>query len=718
MDLPDTSNSESPLQPNVAKGGAPPDPATVRGPATHSADTAVNREVQAGGNVNARAIGASGGGWGWLIRLTVGGGIALVVVVLSLALLGIAQRTGWLAADASSGTASVATSAQGTKRYICPMMCTPPLAQPGRCPVCGMELVEATSDAKGDGISIHIQPAARRLAGIQTAEAVEGEATRTIRTIGSIDFDQSQMATIAAYIDGRIEKMFADYVGVKVAEGDDLATLYSPQLYSAQAEFVAALESRIGGSRLNLNNTDLAEMAREKLSELGMSAVQMEHLQRSRTPQSRIRIASPQAGTVIDKLVVEGDYVKTGQTIFRIADLRAVWLMLDLFPDDAAHVRFGQRVAAEVQSLPGEIFMGRVAFIDPTVDPKTRTVRVRVEILNIEGKLRPGEYATARIEVPVVYSEKIYDPLLSGKYISPMHPQIIRDEPGDCPICGMDLISTEELGFSPEPVPEQRVVKVPRDAVLLAGDQGVVYVETDPGRFEVRRVTVGPMTQDEAVILEGLEPGEIVATHGNFLIDSQMQLSGNPSLLDPSRAPRFAAGPIQLPERDPLLLDGEAATNFDRAYQAYFQIQASLAGDTLPASEAVTALVESLQRLENLSDVPDAARLAFSRARRNALKLDTSLEQARPAFRTVSHALLSAATHARGTATADSLVHYYCPMVPGGGGDWMQPGGELVNPYWGAEMYNCGTVVGDMAVSAGNSDRANPPATQEPTHAH
>ena len=153
----------------------------------------------------------------------------------------------------------------------------------------------------------------------------------------------------------------------KVNEGDDLALIYSPQLYTAQTEFVTSLESN-SSSRFSVGNSDLREMARENLSELGMTQDQIESLSTSRKPESRIRIKSPQSGTVIEKSAVEGDYVKTGQKLLQIADLTSVWMMLDLFPDDAANVRFGQQVEAEIQSMPGEVFTGRVAFIDPTVN--------------------------------------------------------------------------------------------------------------------------------------------------------------------------------------------------------------------------------------------------------------------------------------------------------------------------------------------------------------
>ncbi len=638
----------------------------------------------------------------WLMRIGVQAATVAIVAGLVFFLLGVAQRTNWLTADGFSSNAGKAandTEVNEAKRYICPMMCTPPSTEPGRCPVCAMELVEAVGGGGGDGISVTIEPSARRLVGIQTAISKLGEVNRTIRTIGTIDFDESRLSTISAYVDGRLEKMYANYAGVKVSEADDLALLYSPQLYTAQAEFISSMNNDGKVGRFQVTGDDLNKMARENLAELGMTQEQIDQLSASGKPMSRIRIKSPQSGTVIEKSAVEGDYVKTGQMLYRVADLSSVWLMLDLFPDDASAIRFGQQVEAEIQSMPGEVFTGRVAFIDPTVNPSTRTVRVRVEVLNFDGKLRPGDYATARVTVPAILVDEVYDPALANKYISPMHPQVIRDEPGMCPLCDMDLVPTSQLGFAAEPLPAQQVVTVPRDAVLLAGENSVIYVETQPGRFEIRRVTVGPMNRNEAIIVEGLSAGETVATGGNFLIDSQMQLAGNPSLIDPTRAPSYSPGPLELPERVPVLLATEAGKQFDRTYEAYFEIQRAMAADQSPPPLSLNTLIDGLHRLEMLAEVPDEVQRNCAEARRAATRMDGSLERAREAYRGVSHAMLRAATVARGPKTAVSLTHYYCPMVPGGGGDWMQPGGALRNPYWGSEMLTCGEVVRDMAMA-------------------
>ncbi len=645
-----------------------------------------------------------GGGMKWLMRTFAQAVIVVTAAGIVFLLLGIAQRSKWLTADGFSSDKGKAVAEAGGgvgERYICPMMCTPASTEAGRCPVCAMELVQATGGGGGDGISVTIEASARRLVGIQTAMATMGEVNRTIRTIGSIDFDESKLSTISAYIDGRLEKMYANYAGVKVNEGDDLALIYSPQLYTAQTEFITSMNSDGKIGRFQISGGDLNKMARENLAELGMTPGQIDQLGQSGKPMSRIRIKSPQSGTVIEKSAVEGDYVKTGQKLYRVADLSSVWLMLDLFPDDASAVRFGQQVEAEIKSVPGEVFTGRVAFIDPTVNAMTRTVRVRVEIMNFDGKLRPGDYATARVTVPAIPLDQVYDPALANKYISPMHPQVIRDEPGKCPLCDMDLVPTSQLGFAANPLPKQQVVSVPRDAVLLAGENSVVYVETEPGRFEIRRVTVGPMNRKAAVIVEGLSAGETVATGGNFLIDSQMQLAGNPSLMDPTIAPSYSPGPLELPDTIPVILATDAGKTLDRTYDAYFEIQFAMSADQTPPAVTLNTLIAGLRELEMSAEVPDDAQRQFAIARRSVSRMDGSLETAREAYRGVSHAMLKAATVARGPKTAVKLAHYYCPMVPGGGGDWMQPGGKLQNPYWGSEMLTCGEVVRDMAMPVG-----------------
>lgn len=428
----------------------------------------------------------------WWIKLFVQPLLLLLVGAALIAGLGVAQKSGWISAGGGM-TAHVAASGGESTRYICPMMCTPPQAEPGRCPVCAMELVPATSSSgQTDSRSVQIDPVARRLANIHTAAVKAMPLERTIRAVGELSYNEGSLKTIAAYVDGRLDRLYADYTGAVVAKGDHLALLYSPLLYSAQVEFLLAKksleESRSASLRRVVDSNDnLYQSAKQRLVELGMTEEQIAELERSDKANSRLHLCAPISGTVIEKLAVEGQYVEVGQAIYHLADLSTVWLMLELFPQDAAAIRDGQEVEAEMHSLPGRQFTGRVAFLDPTVDPKKRTVGVRVVIPNEEGLLRVGDYAKATIRAPLSVA-------------------------GDS------------------------VLVVPRSAVLSNGGHSVVYVETERGRFEIRHVTVGATSGNQVAVLDGLNEGEQVATAGSFLIDSQMQLAGNPSLIDPLKA--------------------------------------------------------------------------------------------------------------------------------------------------------------------------------------
>ncbi len=424
-------------------------------------------------------------------------------------------------------------------------MCTPPRMAPGRCPVCGMELVAATSgNLESDGRSVQIDAVARRIANISTVAVKAEPLRRKIRAVGQLRYNEGTLKTIAAYVDGRLDRLYADYTGVVVKQGDHLALVYAPQLYSAQVELLVAGRARqqdrsvalVAGS---VSGPNLYESARQRLMEFGMTRAQIEELEKTGEANSRMHLSAPISGTVIEKLAVEGQYLKTGQAIYRLADLSTVWLMLEMFPEDAAAVRYGQIVEAEVDSLPGQKVTGRVAFVDPEVDPQTRTVGVRVVVANEDGKWRVGDYAKATVTVRLDRlgrpQAEVFDPELADKWISPRHPHVIESAPGKCRLCGVDLVPATRFGYARQPVTEDQALIVPRSAVLMAGKHSVLYVETEPGRFEIRRVVLGPYSEDGIAILKGVEEGEQVAVSGNFLIDSQMQLAGNPSLIDPTK---------------------------------------------------------------------------------------------------------------------------------------------------------------------------------------
>ena len=479
----------------------------------------------------------------WWVRLLVQPALFLLCGALLIAGLGVVQRMGFI--TAGGGGHSHGSALSKAIKYICPMMCTPPQSEPGRCPVCAMELVPATSDgSKSDPRAVHIDPAARRIANIQTATVQSLPLTHTIHSVGELGYDEGNLKTLSAYVDGRIEELYADFTGVEVKQGDHLAYVYSPLLYSSQVELLLskkAFENSRSATipRVIQTNQNLYKSSKQKLIELGMTMSQIEEIEKTGVANSRMHLCAPISGTVIKKQAIEGQYVKEGQVIYQLADLSSLWLILELFPEDAAAIRYGQKVEATIQSLPDETITGRVAFIDPQVDPQTRTVGVRIVIPNPQGQLRVGDYARATISLPAgskAKSGSIYDPELADCWICPRHPHVITKASGKCPLTGQDLVPTSQYGYVSQSFAESEAITVPRDAVLMAGEHSVLYVETKPGRFEIRNVVLGPTCGEQIVILKGVTQGEQVATRGNFLIDSQMQLAGNPSLIDPTRA--------------------------------------------------------------------------------------------------------------------------------------------------------------------------------------
>jgi Cu(I)/Ag(I) efflux system membrane fusion protein len=234
---------------------------------------------------------------------------------------------------------------------------------------------------------------------------------------------------------------------------------------------------------------------------------------------------------------MEGMYVGTGDVLYEIADLTHVWLLIDLYEADLPWIRPFQEVRVTAQSLPGEAFRGQVVFVDPAVDSATRTVKLRVNVANPDRRLKPEMFVTAEIEALLGEQSRAVAPPAAGAFACPMHPWEAADELAPCPICEMDMVPVASLpGYAPpgEPV---RLLSVPREAVMQTGARSLVYVEKSPGLYRGIEIAVGPLAEDETgrqfyPVLAGLSAGEAVVTRGNFVIDSQMQLAGKPSLFD------------------------------------------------------------------------------------------------------------------------------------------------------------------------------------------
>jgi Cu(I)/Ag(I) efflux system membrane fusion protein len=410
-----------------------------------------------------------------------------------------------------------------------------------RCPVCGMKRERVETDGQGAGdFEIKLNERAQRLAEVESEPVEPRLLFKRIRTVGRVSYDETRYRMASAWIDGRIDKLFADFTGMNVSQGDHLVEIYSPELLSAQEEYLQALRavdaSRDAQTAVSRRSSEqVLHSARRKLELLGVTEVQIEAVERSGRPQTHLVVYAPIGGTIVEKHVMEGKYVKTGDALYTIADLQHLWLLVDLYETDLPWVRPFQQVLVSTRSLPGEVFTGEIVFIDPKVDPQTRTVPARIHADNPALRLKPDMWVTAQIDAALSRGGRGAVPAPTGAYACPMHPWETASEMTLCPICKMDMVRVEDLPQYASPTEATAVLSVPRDAVMQTGQRALVYVESAPGTYRGVEVTVGPLASDERgqeyyPILAGLSGGERVVTRGNFAIDSQMQLAGKPSL--------------------------------------------------------------------------------------------------------------------------------------------------------------------------------------------
>jgi Cu(I)/Ag(I) efflux system membrane fusion protein len=400
-----------------------------------------------------------------------------------------------------------------------------------------MDLVPVKKSSGGIR-TVSISSNVQKLMNVQTVPVGRKYVTADVRMVGKIDYDETRLAYITAWVSGRLDRLYVDFTGVEVKKGDHMVYIYSEELYTAQQELIAALESNASrpSSRF-VKPIDLAESAREKLRLLGITEEQIQEIEQRGKPNEHITIYSPVGGIVIEKLRQEGDRVRTGDRIYTVADLSQLWVQMDAYESDLAWLRYGQEVEFTTEAYPGEVFKGRVAFIDPVLNKDTRTVKVRVNVSNEDGRLKPEMFVRAVVRSKIASGGRVLDASLAGKWISPMHPEVVKNEPGDCDVCGMPLVRAESLGYvTAEPSDAAKPLVIPVSAALLTGTRAIVYVQVpdaDVPTYEGREIVLGPRAGDYYLVKTGLEEGELVVTNGNFKLDSALQISAKPSMMTP-----------------------------------------------------------------------------------------------------------------------------------------------------------------------------------------
>ncbi|UCD36922.1 MAG: efflux RND transporter periplasmic adaptor subunit [Fidelibacterota bacterium] len=610
--------------------------------------------------------------------------------------------------------------------WTCSMHPQIKLPEPGQCPVCYMDLIPHETLGSDVGPQqLKMSESAMALAEIVTDHVRRAIAQREVRLSGKVAHDESRLGNITAWVPGRLERLYVDYTGISVQKGDHMVELYSPDLYAAQEELIQALKRVSPESQNQIIGGAAAlatlKAAREKLRLLGLTDIQIREIEQRGTPSDRMMIYSPTSGVVIHKNAVEGMYVNTGSKIYTIADLDRVWVILDAYESDLSWIHYGQEVDFTVEALPGKQFHGRIAFIDPVLDEKTRTVKVRLSMANPDDSLKPGMFVRAVVQAVMDSRGRVINPDMAGKWVSPMHPEVVKDHPGKCDVCGMDLVRAEELGVVNVPSDKELPLVIPSSAVLLTGKRAVVYVKkqgADEPLFESREVRLGARAGDTYIVLEGLDEGEEVVVHGNFKIDSAMQIAAKPSMMNPEgaanttghehhqmegaggRIPPTGTASQQGFDAEQMDIDPEFLDHLQPIYDFYFQAQAALADDD--QHRAIDAIVSLRQRVATFSTTEFA--LTVHAADRwqeysNQLVQGTehahhwdSIDAVRRGFEQVSNTII-ALEQSFGHIAPGDVYQLFCPMAfNNAGAYWLQKVKQVDNPYFGAKMLRCGEV--------------------------
>lgn len=504
--------------------------------------------------------------------------------------------------------------------------------EPGDCPICGMDLIPLEDDLNegADPTSISMSPTAMQLANIQTTTVGTSEPVKSIRLNGKVMPDERRVVSQTSHIPGRIEDLTVNFTGEFVKQGAPIASIYSPQLVTAQEELFEAASIRETQPRL-------FRAAREKLKNWKLTDAQIDQILQSGSAAGTFNITADATGYVTNRLVNQGDYIDRGQAIYEIADLSRVWVLFDVYEQDLQWINQGDQISFTVQSLPGQSFEGTVSWISPVIDPRTRVAHARLEMPNVDFRLRPEMFATGTVES--------------------------RLDAGD------------------------ETITVPKSAVMWTGKRSLVYVKQASGQgisFNMREVTLGPSLGDMYVIESGLDKGEEIAVSGTFSIDAAAQLSGKASMMMP-------------PESKTLEVPQEFRKQITEVAYAYFDVKNALVNDDPETAADNAGKVVGALKQTDMSLLEDDAHdhwmmLLNPMLESAGMIADTKLiEEQRKHFNTLSDNMIEM-TESFGLEI-DKTYKQFCPMAfDDTGAYWLSESDEVLNPYFGDMMLRCGEV--------------------------
>lgn len=545
---------------------------------------------------------------------------------------------GWLifGSDAGSHDAHSHSQEKGTEPVVFTCSMHPQIRQnePGKCSLCGMNLIPLSKNS-GEVTNLRVYEMSREavaLANVQTEKVTYADAENELRLSGKILSDEQTIATIPAYFSGRIERLYVNFTGQEIRKGQKLATIYSPDLVTAQKELLEA-------SKFRHINPALYESAREKLKLWKITEQQIRAIEEKGSIISNFEVYADKAGIVSRRLITEGDYVARGEVLFEVSDLGKVWVMLDAYESDLAGIRMGAVLKFEVPALPGKVYEAKVSYIDPFINTETRTAGIRAETGNKDGLLKPGMFVNASLRSERSNSEKL--------------------------------------------------IAIPKTALLWTGKRSIVYVKVPEAKtplFEMREVTVAASLDHKYLIETGLDAGEEVVMNGVFYVDAAAQLHGNYSMMNKDSESSFK---YNAPEKFRIQL-----THFTDAYleltQALIESDPQKAGESsVELRKRLSSIDKSLLRGEALKGWNELSASLIKES--NAIAATKELEKQRIHLSSLSNELIKAVEFYG--LEKDSIYKAYCPMaLDDQGAYWLSIAESVYNPYFGDSMLQCGEI--------------------------
>ncbi len=585
---------------------------------------------------------------------------ALIIIVTGALLIG--GFIGWIIKP-SGGHETAATSmsdheAHKEQTWTCSMHPQIRQSEPGKCPICGMDLIPVSTSRNGStSPMVHeMTPEAVALANVHTSRVSGVSPEGEVHLTGKIRADERRLASITAKFPGRIEQLFVSFTGQLVRPGERLATIYSPELVTAQNELFEAIKSKA-------TYPELYASAREKLRLWKLTEKQIDEIERTGKITDKFDVLADKGGVVTQRNIALGDYVSTGSVLFNVADLSLVWVMIDAYETDLPFTKMGDEVTFTVAAIPGKTFTAKVTYIDPVINPDTRAASVRAEAVNSNMELKPEMFVNARIRSAVRGSKQ--------------------------------------------------TLAIPRTALLWSGKRSIVYVkvpDTEFPSFEMREVTIGPRMGEMYLIEAGLEAGEEVVTNGVFAIDAAAQLSGNYSML---MRPKVKTMETSEAFREQITKIAEAYFQLKNSL---------VASDASAATKALQGLTNTLSRVDMRSlkgrahDHWMALKASLDKDLQQLTKAN-DLETIRHHFAGLSENILDMVESFG--LEKDKVYKDFCPMaLDNNGAHWLSETEEIRNPYFGDAMLSCGEVKETYRKGQRVFEKDGPVKQQSGVHAH